>query len=542
MSTSQSKRLPLEWVIEHPAYMGPLWAQLSVPQQTFVKVSYGLPLATLDEYKAYATFMEQAEYDELGYVTRWTPTEYVAQEYDTIVGLVGRRGGKSLLTCFMSLYEILFGGHMEHVMPGQDVVVPYVAQDLATAKSNMQYIRLLCQQVPKLAKEIVNDARDHIRFKNGIVVQPEPPTIKTGRGISVPVIIMDEVGFWYKTSENVNPDYEVLAALRNAQTQFPHSKRFIISTPYTEEGVLWDYWRAGSRGHKLDPHDPRKQRYQRSFVAVCSTAAFENPEIHKLGRQKIQAIYDDDPDIFPRESLAQFIASESNFLPGRLIDACTDKTVTRRFKHELESQEQAPTFVAVMDPAFRNDDFTFTIGHMREDGVVVQDFIHVWSPDKRAGIKLEPVQILGQIGQWLKEWGIPIAYSDQYHLESLVQLARQQGFEIIGQDFTGRSKAKIYGSLEQLLKTQRIRLLDVPEIRQQLSQLNKKNTALGNVQIGAPPGKKDDVATVVALLAHITLQYQPVRREVKRDPTLFEYNVQKIRERQDGGLRWSDDW
>lgn len=504
----------------------------SIPQQVVVKAYYGLPLETEQEKKAWAVFNDSCEMDDLGIVTEWTPVPYTPRERKIIVGLMGRRGGKSLIMSFILLYEIIFGGHTAHALDGTPMVVPYVAQDLDTAKKNMKYVSILAHMDSKIAKEIVLDNRDKIEFRNGIIITPEPPTIKTGRGVSIPVLVMDEVAFWYKNSDNANPDYEVLNALRFAQTQFGEkAKILIISTPYTEEGLLWEYWLGGTDGcKKTDPSEAK--RYDNVLVLTASTAALENPEIHKHGRKVLEEIQQSNPEIFVRESLARFVASQSNFIPGAMIDECTDRNVKERSRAKIEESGLRPMYMAVMDPAFKNDDFAFTIGHLDATGKVIQDFLHVWTPDKKGQQGLKPDVILGQIGQWCQQWSIPVVYSDQYHLDSLQSIAQGFGFSIIMQQFTSSSKAKIYGSLTQLMKSGRIRFLDLPVIRQQLSQLNQKQTALGNVQIGAPPGKHDDVATVCALLAHVALKAAPQVVIKPREISLFEQLVTQHKKKQ----------
>lgn len=527
------ERVSLAWAITQPKLLKPIWDMFSTPQKVFIKAAYGLPLEGEAEHRAWAILNGSCEYDELGYPFNITPVPYEAHEYSEIVGVIGRRAGKSLMTCFMVLYEATLGGHSAHVQDDQTLMIPYVCYDLATAKENMKYIPILAKKSPLLKNEIITATRDKIEFKNGCVVQPEPPTIKTGRGVSVPVVVMDEVGFWYKTAENINPDYEVQRALTYSQSQFSHFKQFIISTPYTEEGLLWEYAKGGTQGRHLPDDHEEKARFKDALVLRTSTAAMENPEIAKHGRSQMAKIRSkDDPNVFLRESLAMFTQSESNFIPGSMVDDCTDTSVRVRRKHDIEKNGLNPSYVAVMDPAFRHDDFVFTIGHRDQYGQIVQDMMQVWTPNHKLGIKLDPEQIMWQIGQWLKEWNIPIVYSDQYQLEALNQIAMRHGFTIVGHDFTGRSKAKIYGSLEQLLKTKKIRLLDIAEIRQQLSQLNKVHTALGNVQIGAPKGKKDDIATVIALLAHIGLEYLPQIYEAPKPQSLFQQLVQQHKQKQ----------
>lgn len=519
--------VPFADVITDDNLMGTIWKTLSVPQQVALLAFYGQPLTTEAQLDAWAVLQDSCTYDSLGYVTSVTRIPYIPEEHSLLVGILGRRSGKSsTVTAFAVLYECCFGGHMAEVAPGQDVVVPYIAQDLATAKSNMLFIALMAQQVPLLAKQIVTASRDRIELKNGITILPEPPAIKTGRGFAMPVVICDEVGFWYRTAEAANPDYEVQRAVSYAQLQFSRAKQFLISTPYTEEGLLWDYWRAGTRGAKA-PTD-EVDEYAGVLVLQATTAAMENPRITRKALIKMQAA---DPEAYIRECLARFVNSISGFLPTELVMEATKDNGKERTRAQNEAQQWMPSYVAAMDPAFRHDTFAFTIFHMDQDGNVVQDLLKTWTPEQKLGIRLNPTDIMAEIGGLVKHWGVGMVYSDQYQLEALQQLAMQHNFTITGHDFTGRAKAKLYGSLLHLLRTKKIKLLDIPVVTTQLTQLQKKLNPMGQISIAAPAGKHDDVASVIALGTLVALQNRPNYKPPAKTPTLFEIGLAAITRR-----------
>lgn len=520
--------VPFGEVIADEHLMQPVWQELSLPQQVALKAFYGLPLVNDAEQKAWAILQGSCRVDALGYPTDVTPIAYTPKEYDVLVGILGRRSGKSShITALAVLYEVLFGGHMAHVMPGQDVVVPYIAQDLATAKANMIAIALMAQRVPLLAKQLVSATRDKIELRNGLTILPEPPAIKTGRGFAMPVVIGDEVGFWYRTAEAANPDYEVQRAVSYAQLQFPRAKQILISTPYTEEGLLWDYHRAGTGGHKLSPED--RAEYADTLVLQASTACMENP---RISRRRLEKLQRDDAEAFVRESLAVFVSSLSGFLPADGVHEACSKHGTERTRIQNEINEWRPTYVAAMDPAFRHDTFAFTICHMDAEGRVVQDLLRTWTPDSKLKQRLDPAAIMAEIGGLVAHWGINLVYSDQYQLEALQQLALQYHFTIIGRDFTGASKAKMYGSLLYLIRTNKLRLLDIPVIITQLTQLQKKLNPMGHVQIAAPPGKHDDVASVIALATSVAVMQAPMRLPPQKHVNLYEEGLDCIRRRQ----------
>lgn len=536
-----SERIPLEVVIADPKLMKPLWDMLSVPQKVMVKALYGLPIEGEAERRAWAIFNRHCKEDELGFVTEWWEYPYEAKEYQELVALIGRRSGKSLISCFIALYEIIFGGHSKHVFEGQDFIIPYIATDLPTARVNMKVITLLARQVPLLKKQIVDEKPNFIKWRNNLTVQIEPPRVKTGRGWAMPLVIMDEVGFWPTAEEAADQDVEVQRALIPATLQFPHRKMLIISSPYTETGILWEYARAGTDGKKLAMDDDTKAQFQGSLVLQASTASMDNPRLAPILKKELEKEFARDPEGFVREYKAQFVKSISSFIRGEFVDNCTEKGKKERTYREIIESGFVPSPVAVMDPAFRHDSFAFSIFHNDHKGTVVQDLLKVWTPNKKLGLVLDPETIMEEIASYLRAWNISIVYSDQYQLEALQQIGQKKGFTVLKNDFTTTSKAKMYGSLENLLRMGKISLLDHNVTYQQLTRLSKKLTAQNRVQIEAPPGEFDDVASVTAMGAFLAIQLYPTAvPPQKREKTLFEEGLECIARKRQMALK--EEW
>lgn len=542
MPTVITGRIPFSRVISDDNLMGLAWKELSVPQQVILKAAYGLKLETPEEMRAWAILNDKVDYDELYRPMVVGEQPYVRKQYKTVVGLIGRRSGKSHISCFAALYEIVFGGHMQHVKTvkrrqkdgtvkesRQEVIVPYIAQDLPTAKANMIYIKLFAEMSPVLADQIVNENSNVIEFANGIKVQPEPPVLKTGRGVAIPVVILDEVGFWYKTAESANPDFEVLRAVRASMAQFPNRKRFIISSPYTEEGILWDYAQAGTMGQNCK-NEQDKKKYRTTLVMQASTAAMENPQLIKAGIiETLEEEQAADPDGFVREYGARFVSSIGGYLHSDVVKRAIISGRTEMRRQDIEREQMVPFYVATMDPAFRVDSWAFSIFHRNMHGKVVQDVLRVWTPSKKLKIVLDPAAIMQEIAGLCEQWGITTIHSDQYQLETLQQIALNHRLAIVGVDFTGKSKAKVFGSLAMLLQQDNLELLDQPIIYQQLVTIQKKLGAMGNVQISAPPGKHDDVACCIALGCNMALtSYPSVKVEKKKAKTLYEEGLECI--------------
>lgn len=527
-------RISFQEAIEDPRLLKKHFSTLSRQQRSACKIFYGLPLDQ-EELLDWSVFQDAAEFDYLGYPTKIHPIPYTPKEYKILVAILGRRAGKtSSVTGTILAYEAALGGHEQYVSKKQDFQILYVAQDLTMASSHLKFIEAIFDTSPLLAKYVSKQIGSGIYLKNGLTIVPQPPTIKSSRGLAIPVVVMDEVGFWYTDSKSANPDFEVENAIRYAQLQFPFAKRLITSTPWTKEGLLWKYFSVGTEGSKIRCDECRRQgvwrclhrasehkKYKGVLLIHAPTAAMGNPV---NTRQAIMDIQQEDPDVFPRESLAEFVDSISGFLPTGLIADAIDQKVLSR---PVVVEGSKPLYVAAMDPAFRQDSFAFTVLHHDPTLGMVQDRFIQWTPT--TGAPLNPVVVLDQVNMVLREFGISTVYSDQYQLESLQQLASDRNFVIIGCDFTGQSKAKIFGSLEMLVKQRRIRLLDDPTLFQQLVQLEKRKTPNGTVLISAPAGKHDDGPAVLALAVfQATWMLTPATRSVPKTPSHWEEGFAQI--------------
>ena len=534
-----SLRIPFIDAVGDPQLLGKAFQSLSAPQRAALLIFYGCPLPN-DLLPYWSMYQESVPYDQLGFplFNEGVSLSYKPKEYEQCWAVIGRRGGKTdKFASFIVAYEATCGGH-EAERGNSTAVCFLVAQDLKLARQNLPLIQTHLLASPILSKELDGDpTADFIRLKNGINIGVAPPSAKALRGYAVPVVVMDEVGFWYSDSDSANPDYEVERAVEQAQGQFSHRKLVGISTPWTKEGLLHKYYIAGTEGRKLplEERDP----YKGILVLHAPTAAMENPLIK---RNWLESKQRKDPEAFERESLAKFVDSISGFLSPSLLKEAVENNVIERepLPRVDHPEDESPLYVAALDPAFRNDAFGFTILHRNKEGKVVQDVIRRWkrNPGEES---LNPSEILSQISILLKQYRIHYVFSDQYQLESLQQLALALGFSIEGVDFTSKSKARILGNLQQLLNQKRIHLLDNKEQYLELATLEKKLTPTGGVMISAPRGKHDDLAMVLSLAAFKCMWMFSVSPSNKPtgQKTLFEKCMATVKKRKtDSSREW----
>lgn len=440
--------------------------------------------------------------------------EYAPKAYKEGWFICGRRAGKSdALASTIVAYEAALGGHEQHVRKGQPAYCFQIAQDLRMARYSLNFIRATLESSTLLKKLIKQVTADRIDLTTGLTIAVVPPTLKAVRGYANPVAVLDEVGVWYQDSEAANPDYEILRAVKPAQMQFPNRILVGISSPWNKAGLLHQYFEAGTDGQKAN--ESEKESFHNCLVWHAPSAMMRSDQHRgndRIPRDWFAAEQTKDPRAFERECLAIFQDSISGFLSSELLKLCVEKGQVER------PPLPRNFYVAAMDPAFRRDAFALVIAHADTNGSVVLDVIRRWLPVQ--GHPINPQSVLEEIAQIIKPYRIQIVTSDQYHAESLGQLALSHGFAIESMSFTGINKGSIYANLQALVNQQRIVLLDHPEALKELRSLERKLTKTGVIQIAAPVGQYDDIASAIALATHKTAWMLPaLEKAPAREPS-----------------------
>jgi hypothetical protein len=519
---TSSPYFPFEEAISDKLLFKTWFDQLSDLQQTALLAYYGVPLRSPEHRRAWAILNGACTFDELGYPLEVFDFPYQAgKEYEQLWGIIGRRGGKTtLIGALIFAYETTCGGHLDYVLKGQEPRAVLISQMKDVAVENLVSIRL-CLESSTLGNRSIKDAlADCIVLKNGISIVASSPNIKAQRGLALPVVGMDEVGFWYKDAESANPDFEVVRAVSAAQAQFPRRKRIGISSVWSKEGLLWEHHLAGTEGRLLAP-TANKRKYRGVLVVEAPSAAMTlGMERPHLDREFLADELAKDPDGFAREYLGKFLDSVSGFIRRDRLDLCV-QAGTAEVAPVLDGEvgRAKPIYIAVMDPAFRRDAYAFGIVHHERGKGIVVDCVRRFLPkparDKGKAIKLNPEEVMHEILFDLRRYGITHIYSDQYQLETLQQLYGQHGVVVEGFDFTTRSKNQICLNLESLVNQQRILLPDpsTGAVQRQLFEevvgLEKILRPNGTFSIQAPAGGFDDMAMMLALAAFKAMWLAP---------------------------------
>lgn len=546
-------RIPFEVAITEPRLLQPRFQELSLPQRSVLKATYGVPFDPdvrdadgFSEADHFAATQGYGDYDEVGHLIRVHPyPSWEPREFPEAWLVCGVRAGKSELAAFISTYEATCGGHEGFTRKGKRVIWFQIAQDIPAAQYALHAIKANLDSMAFMAKRVGAITARRIDLWNGVTITTSPPTVKSVRGYDSPGAVMDEVGVWWQEAESANPDFEIYRQLKSRQAQFRFPKIVGLSSPWNQAGMLYERWLAGTNGAKVvceacQTKGPQpnceactllRHAHQGRLVLHATTASLGNPLVTEEWLRDTLA---KDPRAFARECLAQFQSSLSGFLDPTLLREAVDAGVRER------PPSARHFYVAALDPAFRRDSLGFAICHAEEGRGIVFDVLRRRTP--APGEKLNPIEELAEIARLCKQYRVAEVLTDQHHFDSLAQLALQQGLALREITFSGRSKAAIYGSLQQLLNTRRLRLLDHAETLRELLLIERENLQAGTVRIAAPRGEHDDMATVVALAAHGAIWLLPATEAAKPEPESFHTQAFKQVEMKRRHVAHAGDW
>ena len=353
---------------------------LSDAQETLLRAIYGLPLidGQLDLWRT-CTGRET----------------YPGKPFSEVTVIAGARAGKdSRIAAPVVLYEAIFGGHDRHLSKGERGMVPLVAQDRRATAIAFGYIREYLERSPLLSGMVANTLTSEIELTNGITVACFPSTLRSLRGWSIPVGVLDELGF-FRLEGQADADVEIQTSIRRGQLSFPNPRLVKISTPYLKGGILFDDFQ---KHYGSDSPD---------ILVWKASSALMNPSLTPERLDRLRRL---DPQRYAREYEAEFSDDLTAFLP---FDWIQDAVVEKR--RELPPRDGVTYHVAVDPSGGGADAFTCSIVHKEgngEDALVVQDVLRGWS--QRGGESPDLRGVVSEIAKLAKSYGTRTVVGDRY--------------------------------------------------------------------------------------------------------------------------------
>jgi hypothetical protein len=194
-----------------------LGLSISQPQEALLRAIYGLPLI-----RYHLEIWQQCTGRE----------NYPRHGFSEVTVICGARSGKdSRIACPIASYEAALGSHHKYLTKGERAVIRVVAQDQRGTRIVFSYLRSHFLNSP-LLKSMLEDEplANEIRLTNRTSIMCFPSTQSSLRGWSMPVGIMDELGFW-RLEGSADSDTEIQSSIRRGMINFDRTRLIKISSP-----------------------------------------------------------------------------------------------------------------------------------------------------------------------------------------------------------------------------------------------------------------------------------------------------------------------
>jgi hypothetical protein len=382
--------------------------------------------------------------------------------------VVGRRGGKSLIVALIAVYISTFIDYTSLLAPGERAVLLIVAADRAQAKVVFNYVRGLLRHVPLLERLVESETSEAIRLQNQVEIQIATASFRTIRGRTLIGAIADEVAFW-RSEDSLNPDTEILGALRPGLASIPGAMLFAISTPYSRKGEVWQHHKAHF-GRDGDP----------ILVVQGATRTF-NPMIPQAF---VDAELARDEAWAKAEYLGEFRSDLEAFVTEEVLEPCIN-----RDRPLVRPPIPGVTYTGFLDHSGgRVASAAVAVTHA-DGGRIILDGVWEWRAP------FDPDVVTEALVTELRRYHITRVISDRYAGDWVAsRLRAHEGMRLA---FSSLSKSELYANAIPLFTAgaKRVELPDAPRLVKQLLSLERRTgRTTGQELIGPPEGTLDDVA------------------------------------------------
>ncbi|MBA7496829.1 hypothetical protein ES702_07438 [subsurface metagenome] len=394
----------------------------------------------------------------------------LTQEVKESYLICGRRSGKSFITSIIAIYLGIFRDYSKHLAAGETGVIMVVAVNKSQAAIILGYIKGIINDVPLFKEMVTKELSEELHLKNGIVIRVKPCNYKSIRGFTIVSCICEEASFW--NVEGMNPDHQVVEAVRPAMATIENSKLLCLSSPYSRTGIMWEAFR-----------DYYGKDDDEILVWRAKTRDM-NPTVSQL---MIDRAFKRDPAASEAEWNAEFRKDRETFLRLEAIEACVKRDC---FENPYVLGQHYQAFI---DPSGGGSDgFAIAIGHAERRGnkrIKVLDLLRVKMPP------FDPAAVVKEYADILNKYKIRRVYGDRYSAQWNVRAFQNLG---IAYKYADKNKSQLYIDLESMINCGEVELLDHKILIRELRQLERKTgTQRGDV-VDHPARLHDDAANVCA--------------------------------------------
>jgi hypothetical protein len=383
--------------------------------------------------------------------------------------ICGRRSAKSRMLGMIGSYLAVFRDWSKYLSPGEKGTVRILSADRRQSRTIFGYCAAFLKALDVDTVAVERETMDTLQLANGITIEIGTADFRTVRGYTVVAALLDEAAFW--SDEGQNPDEEILRALRPAMATVPGAVLLVASSPYRKSGILYDGWRRNFGKNGAD--------------ALCWVAPTRlmNPTV---GEAFIAGEIEKDPEGARSEYVttpeAPFRDDISSLVASDVIDAATMRGV-------VVIPPDGKSYTAFLDLAGSGtrDSHAIGISFKDEHGNAVS----VCGRDIRSP---NVESVAAEFSAIIKSYGLSIAYADDYGQQWSKSAFARYGIELRSSPYT---RSEIYLNVLPQLNSGKVKLLDLPRLRQQLLALERKTSITSGRDAVIPGSPHDDLANAI---------------------------------------------
>jgi hypothetical protein len=255
-----------------------------------------------------------------------------------------------------------------------------------------------------------------------------------------------------------------------------HGPLILFTTPHARSGEVWKICET-HYGEKGDP----------SILVVRGTSRDFNPT---LSERVVARALARDPEAARAEYLAEFRSDVSALLAEAALASCVVEGL-REVAPRAASNGELPEVRAHFDAATGSgsDAAALGIAFVGKSGEAELAAVRRWRPP------FSPAQAVREAAALCATYGAHQLTVDRYAPGLVIEMFREHG---IVASVAESNTSESFIALLSLINSQRVALLDVPELLGELRRLERRPGAAGGEFVGHPPGGHDDVAAATA--------------------------------------------